>query len=446
MKIEEFTNCSRYVWGLGAVGLSTLLSLRRVGRIALGIDPDVEHCRRLASGEPITRSLPSEERKVIADAVADGKMSFTSTIDSITVPSSSAHFIAVPTEQDGIPTSRFVETVCKTLATLIRDSDAKDTLIIFESTLTPGTVDRVVLPTFQQFGLQVERDYFLCVSPRRDWFSEYEDEGMDRVFGCAGPRSSAAARAALGEFAPRIHEASDYRVAELTKCAENAYRYIELSFANELSLMYPNVNIREVLQLASTKWNMGLFQPSLRIGGHCVPVAARHLQMSTVGQPSPILLSAIASDFTMIRVLAHGMKRRGVKRPLILGLAYRPGIPYLQGSGGLGLAKELSEIGIPAVLCDPVLTSEFFPAVAAWECADVDKLPDNCDCVVLATPEAVFLQDSFICAIGEKFGDKIIVDSHGAWKSSPLGSLPSYCAVGDSSFGELTREMQGVTA
>ena len=146
--------------------------------------------------------------------------------------------------------------------------------MIIESTLMPNTFDNIVKKTLKKNNRKLN-DFHFAVAPRRDWFEDQTKtlETLERVFGTTDPNSNKLIHNILSVVTKKVHIASSYQEAELVKSIENCYRHVEITLANELSLAYPNKNIREVLKLVGTKWNMNTYYPGFGTGGYCIPLS-----------------------------------------------------------------------------------------------------------------------------------------------------------------------------
>ena len=102
--------------------------------------------------------------------------------------------------------------------------------------------------------LTIGKNILLCVAPRRDWFIEGVKnlENLDRVYGSTDAKSGKVAKDVLSIVCKKLHLASSYKVSEMVKSVENAYRHMDITLANQLSLAFPKDNIREVLKLVGT--------------------------------------------------------------------------------------------------------------------------------------------------------------------------------------------------
>jgi UDP-N-acetyl-D-mannosaminuronate dehydrogenase/intein/homing endonuclease len=226
------------------------------------------------------------------------------------------HTISIPTEKGEKPWDGALEDVITKIASNHKLLP-RQTIVIIESTLTPNKTDNLVIPIFKKHGVEVGKDLMLGVAPRRDWFISPEKnlKTLPRIVGGTTPESTREIINVLSIICNHLIPAPDHRHAEIVKSVENAFRHVEITLANQLSLAYPNLNMTEVLKLVGTKWNVGTFHPSFGTGGYCLGaeeyvVAVREGRISFT--PIKELYGDIRSNLTgRVKVLSfHPNERR----------------------------------------------------------------------------------------------------------------------------------------
>src|SRR3990170_3603836 len=204
------------------------------------------------------------------------------------------HFLGVHTEKDGKPYFSLLEDVFHKLACFRSVETERPPLVIIESTLTPRTVDNIVIPLLEREGIRVGRDLLVGCAPRRDWFISPEKnlETLPRIFGGTTPETTTLMAEVLGIVCRDLRRATDHRHAEAVKSMENAYRHMEITLANQLALAYPDLDVHEVLRLVGTKWNIGTYHPGFGTGGYCIPLSSQYVIDGAVHPEALTLLSA----------------------------------------------------------------------------------------------------------------------------------------------------------
>ncbi|MFF4715123.1 UDP binding domain-containing protein [Streptomyces eurythermus] len=399
------------VWGMGYIGSSTFDALRAENLRVVGYDVSSERISALRAAHAGTAD---------ADGSA-GAPTLTLTDDraEALAPDVLIHFVAVPTERGALPHSRDLVDVLSAIvgATAARPRTARAPLVIIESTLTPGTVQRLLLPLLHDRGLVPDEDLLLALAPRRDWFvaEGYGLRDLDRVYSGIGSRSAEAAYSVLSLMCDTLHRASSHVEGELVKCVENAYRHLEITLGNQLTLAYPDVDMVEVLRLAGTKWNIGTFQPSFGTGGYCIPLGSRYLLAGSEHTEELSLLSqAVETDVRMRSVVADSVASRGPV--VILGLAYKGDIKVVTLSPTLGISARLTELGVPFCVFDPLYTAEEINRILGAEVAvtDLPAALRAARTVLIVTDHAEFRHDPYLSLLTEpREGDLLILDNQG---------------------------------
>lgn len=404
------------VWGLGYIGSETLRRLAHAGIPVTGFDVD-----------PVrVEAVSAEARSLYPDITVTGDRSRT------TGPEILVHFVAVPTERNGDPFDLHVKGVVDFVARSIVASRSPAPLVVIESTLTPGTTGRTLVPACEKRGISVDEKLLLALAPRRDWLvAPGVAQSVARVFGGAGPRSSSAARAVLSLLHDRLYEASGCEVAELVKCAENASRHLQIMLANQLTLAYPGIDVAEALALAGTKWNVETVHPSFGTGGYCIPLSSKYLLL---GADHPrelsLLTDALETDTRMRAIVASRMQ--GKRRVAILGLAYRPTVKVATLSPTLGIVRWLRELGVPHTVHDPLYSPQEIAKLCGH--APADGFPGSlheADAVLVATGHPAFssaeVRDALFAPRPEPL---LVLDSPGLFAEWPWPETVHYYRVG----------------
>src|SRR3989338_6257064 len=263
------------IWGLGYIGFSSLAYFARAGITCIGNDVIPARIDDVNQGHvtiPNFNFWLGFDPKPLAE---HGQMRATLHWEELVQPEVAVHLIAVPTEMNGKPHHDILKDVITKLSKYKDIKTDTPPLVIVESTLTPTVADQIVIPLFEKHGLIVGKDILLGVAPRRDWFTAPDKtlKLLPRVVGGTTPETNKLMKEALSIICDTIIEAHDHKHAALVKSVENAYRQLGITFVNQLSLAYPDIDITSVMKMASTKWNVNLYHPSFGTGGYCIPLA-----------------------------------------------------------------------------------------------------------------------------------------------------------------------------
>ncbi len=226
----------------------------------------------------------------ISQAAADNatKIGVKAHADWAKVPAADVYIISVTTGQtDGCPDLSAVFDVCKKIA----DKATPKTLISIESTIVPGTCQKVFNETFRG-------KVRLVHVPHRYWADEPEKHGVNqlRVIGAVNAESlSAGVKLYTEVFGIPLHICPNVGVAEMCKITENSHRYLQIAFAEDLKMLCSKTGMDfDALRAAmNTKWNVDLPEARDGIGRHCLPKDIRYV---TSLAPSILLDAAMQVD------------------------------------------------------------------------------------------------------------------------------------------------------
>ncbi len=270
-----------------------------------------------------------------------------------------ASLICVATwdETDGFREDGVVQ-VAEQLAT----AASKYELISIESTVSVGTAGKVVRPIFDRAGWNVGKDIFIVTSPERvDLTMDWELRDIPKLVGGVTPGCTARGLEVYRTMGMHVVPVENSAIAEAAKLMENAFRLVNISFANEMAdiLEASDIHAESVIAAAASKpFGFLPFLPSAGAGGPCVPAAGRAIEAlaRSVKTAVPTIAAANRSNQNSPgRVLAR-LKDRGLQRGsslLVMGATYKSYTSALTESPGIRLANHLAEQGYAVTLTDP---------------------------------------------------------------------------------------------
>jgi UDP-N-acetyl-D-glucosamine dehydrogenase len=298
-------------------------------------------------------------------------------------------FISVPTpinsafKPDLTSVKAATNTVCEHLK--------KGQLIIFESTVAPGTTKEVVLPILEKSNLKVEQDFFLAYSPERiDIGNEkYTFQTTPKVVAGFSKDSKELTKTFYSYIIDQVVDVSTLEAAELCKIMENTVRFVNINLMNEFSKYGAarHINIFEVVKAAATK-PFGYFPyfPGAGISGHCIPVDPFYLLDD--GKKLDI-------DFELIETCMNSHKKRmksiaqkavflsNKKNPniLIIGVAIKPDCDDARESAAVKIMKHIEDDGASVFYHDP-----YIEEIDGYKSNDLtDEFLSKIDCIVIVT-------------------------------------------------------------
>lgn len=420
------------VWGTGYIGLSTMVYFSKKNIKCVGYDIDKKKVKKINSGIIPLADLESWFGFDIKNLVKKGYLKATSNSSDLVSEEFLAHFIAVPTEKNGKPFYKPLMNVLKNISKIKNSKVKFPPLIIVESTLAPKVSDKKILPLLKKKKLEIGKNILFSVAPRRDWFIEGVKnlENLDRVYGSTDNYSAKVTKDVLSIVCKKLHIATSYKVSEMVKSVENAYRHMDITLANQLSEAFPKDNMREVLKLVGTKWNLETFHPGIGTGGYCIPLSSRYVlsQVKDRGKLT-LLRETIKTDDNMGSIISNSIKKKKLKKIGILGLSYKGDLKVSVLSKVIPLVKSLKKKKLSVKLFDPYFTSQEIKKATGVE---TFKFPNNLtkfDCIIVTVNHKQFRISPQ--KLKRHIGNcKFIIDHEGAWKDYKLGN--KYHLTGDS--------------
>ena len=409
------------VWGTGYIGLSTMVYFAKKKIKCIGYDINKEKIKKINSGTLPLKDLRKWFGFDIRGLVKQNYLKATSNYKNLITKEFLVHFIAIPTEKNGKPYYKPLMSVLNNISK-IKQENKTPPIVIVESTLAPKVSDKKIIPFLKKKKMIIGKNILLSVAPRRDWFIEGGKnlENLDRVYGSTDKKSTKVAKDVLSIVCKQLHVASSYKVSEMVKSVENAYRHMDITLANQLSLAFPKDNIREVLKLVGTKWNVEAFHPGIGAGGYCIPLSSRYIlsQVKNANKLS-LLRETVKTDDGMSKLIANSIAKRGLKKIGVLGLSYKGDLKVSVLSKVIPLIKFLIKKKIKVKLYDPYFSNKEIYDAARVKTFSFPKDLPNFDGLILSVDHKQFKIQKKIL---EKYlkNCKLIIDHDGAWKKYNL--------------------------
>lgn len=335
------------VIGLGYVGLPTAALLASRGINVIGVDVKQEAVDRINEGRA---HIAEPDLDMVLNAVVSaGRLKATTTPQPADV-----FMIAVPTpfKENKTADMSLVEAALASLAPVLQ----KGNLVIIESTSPVGTTERAAA---QLRGLRPDltfpdtmpelSDIMMAYCPERILPGQTLRELVDnaRILGGLDHRSAVRAREVYRHFAMGKIKLATSRVAELSKLTENAFRDVNIAFANELSLVcdHLGVDVWSVIKMANLHPRVNILSPGPGVGGHCIPVDPWFIH-EALPEATPLIRTAREVNDTKPDRVADKVARLAgrYKEPVVavLGLSYKPNVDDLRESPALKIALDLA--------------------------------------------------------------------------------------------------------
>lgn len=374
--------------GLGYVGLPLAVAMSRHFDV-IGFDVSPSRVRELKEGHDRTGEV--EDAKL-----QNATIEYTD--DPAALKRAGVVIVAVPTPIDKHrrPDLDYVSGA----STLVGKNLREGAVVVFESTVYPGLTEEVCIPLLEEHsGLRCGEGFKVGYSPERinPGDKEHTLETIVKVVAGQDEETSELLAKLYGTVVKAgVHRASSIKVAEAAKVIENTQRDLNIALMNELSLIFERMNIdtKEVLEAAGTKWNFLRFFPGL-VGGHCIGVDPYYLtfKAESLGlHPQVILAGRRINDYMGKYVAESAIKRMNKSgcricgaRVAVLGLTFKENVPDLRNTRVIDVIEELHEFDVEVLVHDP----DADPAEAKHEYGlDLCSMEDlhDLDAVILAVP------------------------------------------------------------
>lgn len=347
------------VVGLGYVGLPLAVAFAQKYDV-VGFDINEERVSQLSKGNDRTKEIEQEE----LTAALSGRLSVSNDINAIA--NSNFYIVTVPTPVTNFKTPDLIPLLNASAA--IGQVLKKGDIVVYESTVYPGCTEEDCVPILElASGLIFNKDFFCGYSPERINPGDKKNKltTIVKVVSGSTPETADKIKQVYASIITAgTHKTSSIKVAEACKAIENAQRDVNISFVNELALIFDRMNIdtTEVLEAAATKWNFLKFTPGL-VGGHCIGVDPYYLlhKSQCLGYNPQVILSGRTVNDEMGRFVASKtvklMIKNGIKivssKVLILGFTFKENCPDTRNTKVVDVIDELQDFGVKVDVYDP---------------------------------------------------------------------------------------------
>jgi UDP-N-acetyl-D-mannosaminuronic acid dehydrogenase len=397
------------VVGLGYIGLPTAAVLADAGYRVFACDVRPDVVQVINEGKIHIHEPHLDE--LVARVVGEGRL----TAD-LTPHEADVFILCVPTphHEDKSPDVSYVASASNSIAPYLR----RGNLVILESTSPPGTTEKVVIPNSLPDGFTVGEDihYAHCperVLPGRILIEVVEN---DRVVGGVTPACTQVTQDFYETFVRGRVWPTSAITAEIVKLTENAFRDVNIAFANELSMMADDLgaDVFEIIELANKHPRVNILNPGPGVGGHCISVDPWFL-IHASPHTTPLMKTARQVNdhkpHWVVEKILEAAKQ--IPKPVIgcLGLAYKADVDDFRESPSLEIVRELQRHGVGEVLvCEPYASSTCLHGMRLMA---LDEVLRRADVLALLTDH-----ESFLNLSSRQLAGKRVIDPRGAWRAA----------------------------
>ena len=348
--------------GLGYVGLPLAIAFGHQYP-TIGYDTNINRVNELIEGKDHTLQSSTEAIKNVAH------LSFTHELASIKDCNIFIVTVPTPVTANKEPDLSYLLNATQSIGTILKKGD----IVIYESTVYPGCTEEDCVPVLEQTsGLVFNKDFYCGYSPERinPGDTVHTLTTIQKITSGSTP--------AIADTIDQLYKTiitagtfkvSSIKVAEAAKSIENAQRDINISFVNELALIFDKMQIdtTEVLEAAATKWNFLPFKPGL-VGGHCIGVDPYYLahKASSLGHTPQVILSGRNVNDQMgvfvadklVRLMQERLIDVASSKVLLLGVTFKENCPDIRNSKAFDILSQLKQKGISVDVFDPFANAE----------------------------------------------------------------------------------------
>lgn len=392
------------VIGLGYIGLPTALMMASHGVEVIGTDYNKELVATLNAGKTTFKEDGLAE--LFQDAVKSS-IKFSNDYQVADI-----YIISVPTPYDKFSKKVDACYVVEAVKSVMKVCP-KGAIVVIESTVSPGTIDKFVRPVIEASGFVIGRDINLVHAPERiiPGNMVYELLHNNRTIGADDQAIGEKVKDLYASFCQGEIVVTDIRTAEMTKVVENTFRAVNIAFANELAKIcrHDNMDVYEIIRICNMHPRVNILQPGPGVGGHCISVDPWFL----VGD-YPSLAKVIDEsmktndgmpDFVLNRIYEI-MKENGmtdIKRVGLYGLTYKENVDDMRESPTLQLLESQERhLATGLKVYDPFITHD----VVENQYHDLDAFLNDVDFVVLMVKHNEIKENM------DKLKGKIVLDCH----------------------------------
>ena len=402
------------VIGLGYVGLPVASEFARAGFDVLGVDIHKERVAQIQRGESPFAGVEPGLEELVADAVNRGKLRASSDYDGIQDCDVILICVETPVEQDNLPRYGALQSALISLGQVLKPGS----LVIIESTIAPGTMAALVQPVLERSsGLQVNQDFYLGICPERVMPGKLlaNLRSLSRVVGGMTPATAETMAALYRHIVAADLDAVDCVTAELVKTVENAYRDVQIAFANEIALICEQVggDVWKVRQLVNKSPGRQMLYAGAGVGGHCIPKDPWLLASSLQGSGASLKLIPAARAVNdlmplhMVDLIQQALAESSLvvagSKILVMGYAYLEDTGDTRNSPSQILAARLLQMQAEVIIHDP-----FVPEYQG----DLLTMARDCHAAVLMVKHQLY-RSLDLRALRQALSAPILVDGRG---------------------------------
>jgi UDP-N-acetyl-D-glucosamine/UDP-N-acetyl-D-galactosamine dehydrogenase len=342
------------VIGCGYVGLPLALELSKSNKnVVIGLDISSDRINELQKNYDSTREVSTEDLESV---------NITFTDDYNAVSMCNIYIVTVPTpiDENFLPNYKYILSATKAIANILTKND----LIIYESTVDPGTTREKCIPIIENIsGLKLNDEFGVGYSPERAVPGD-RSKRVDKIIKVISASDNNYMHLMRSVYSSieglPLYEAESIEIAEATKLLENIQRDVNISLMNEIDNYFNKLNIptKKVINAASTKWNFGLYYPGL-VGGHCISVDPYYYlnNLSDEDQKASVVFQARKINENYSTVISNRIEdflMNETDHIILYGVTFKQNCVDIRNTKIVDVYKILKSKGYKILLHDPI--------------------------------------------------------------------------------------------
>ena len=386
-------NINPCVIGLGYVGLPVLINLSKKFN-ACGFDIKKKRILDLKKKIDTTKEFKKKNLNILNKAKLTFKLKDLKKYNFFIV------CVPTPININKKPDLTFLISACKIISKVIKKND----IIIFESTVYPGTTNEICVPIIEKFSkLKVRRnDFFVCYSPERvnPGDTKHTLSKINKIIAIPNLKITSIVKKVYKNLSKKLIINRNIEEAETSKVIENIQRDINIGLMNEIYIFCEKLKIdfNNVFKLASTKWNFGKYSPGL-VGGHCLPVDPyyfSHIANKNKIQTRVTLAGRSINEYMrrfIIKKIKLTLKKNKINykidKFIFAGLTYKKNVSDLRNSQSLRIFDYFKKINKKVLATDPYVEKNLDKGIV--DINYISKLKDL-RCIIVLVNHDYFLK------------------------------------------------------
>lgn len=384
------------VVGLGYVGLPLAVAFSRKFNQVFGFEINKARVLDLKNNIDKTREVSEEELNN-----ASQQLHYTSEIDDINDCNIFIVTVPTPITKSKTPDLNPLISATKIIGSILKKGD----YVIYESTVYPGCTQEICIPILEEkSSLKLNNDFKVGYSPERIVPGDKEKTltKITKVVSGSDDEATDFIHDLYAEIIDAgVFKAESIQVAEACKAIENAQRDLNISFMNELAIIFDKLNIDtlSVIEAAATKWNFLPYKPGL-VGGHCISVDPYYLtfKAQSVGYHPEVILSGRRINDMMSTLVANKLIKMMIESELqlkgasilILGITFKENCPDIRNSKVIDVYNELKQFGFAIDVYDYEANPD--EVLEEFGLNTIKSIEKKYDGILISVPHKKFLE------------------------------------------------------